>query len=424
MKELTTKATETKTQAAMGDRPSQRRQKWLPTESEIESLFVSEFRDNDPRCAILVRQIIETHRAKNNAERKKIVDAIKAGNEWQRIAATWEKFCRRALARSTFSQGDANRNNPGQEATPEPVSTKSACGEQRDPAGDGTTANFVLDGEEVALADIDLDCAIRVREKINQEVVERYCELMKAGANLPPIKVFRVDSVLKVADGQHRCRAAEKAGFDRIRAIVVEGTQQDALRAALGANAQHGLPRSNKDKRRVAMLGIENFGHLSDREIASICQVSNTFIGEIRAELSTADSSERRTGKDGKARRLPNRKKASEEGSDKPKNEDSSPSSSPSSSENEDEESTGSTVPQNRDPEPSKREAQDDANSNDAASEIPEESAKSPVDALWQWLISALEAKVASLSRGQREELAVRLVAYADDYLYSKARTN
>jgi hypothetical protein len=80
----------------------------LPSEDEIRGLFVSVYREDDPRCAILVRQIIECHRAKiSSPERLKIIGAIKAGKEWRRIAPTWEKFARRALARSVLAKSHA-----------------------------------------------------------------------------------------------------------------------------------------------------------------------------------------------------------------------------------------------------------------------------------------------------------------------------
>ena len=58
-------------------------------------------------------------------------------------------------------------------------------------------------------------------------------------------------------------------------------------------------------KRHAAALALREFAHLSDRMIAGMCGVSQTFMGSVRRELSTVDSCGARTGRDGKARRLP-----------------------------------------------------------------------------------------------------------------------
>jgi hypothetical protein len=425
MTELTTETTAPKIEASPAHSSSGRGRISLPSEDEIRGLFITEYHERDPRCAILVRQIFECHRAKNNSsERKKIVDAIKVAKEWRRIAPTWEKFVHRALSRRAFGGSFATRNAPECAAEPVPVKTDGVRESVVRPEGDAASKSD--ESTEVALGDIDLDCAIRVREKFNQEIVDKYAELIIEGVTLPPIKVFRVNGVLKVTDGQHRCRAAKKAGRETIKAIIVEGSEQEALMDALGANAQHGLPRSNKDKRRVAILGIENFGHLSDREIAKICAVSNTFIGVIKAELSAVDSSRPRMGKDGKMRRHPKRKTNSEERPEEADVPDSSRPASASDREDGEEASTSdATVPQmTPDTESSKRETEDAEDASDAAAEIPGQSEESPVDIICHWLIPKLETKVASLTVEQREELAVRLVAYADDHLCPKPQPN
>ncbi|MDX2032633.1 MAG: hypothetical protein SF339_18300 [Blastocatellia bacterium] len=52
----------------------------------------------------------------------------------------------------------------------------------------------------------------------------------------------------------------------------------------------------NEDKRRAVMtlLDDEEWRKWSDRKIAEICGLSNTFVGNMRSSLSTVDSDERR----------------------------------------------------------------------------------------------------------------------------------
>jgi hypothetical protein len=72
---------------------------------------------------------------------------------------------------------------------------------------------------------------------------------------------------------------------------------------SVGANASHGLRRTNGDKRRAVLVLLKDseWAQRSDRWIAEKCGVSNTFVAGLReAQLSTVDSSQVRLGKDGK----------------------------------------------------------------------------------------------------------------------------
>jgi hypothetical protein len=52
--------------------------------------------------------------------------------------------------------------------------------------------------------------------------------------------------------------------------------QRDALLYSISSNAEHGLPRSNADKRKAVrlLLADAEWGKWSDRESARRCQVS------------------------------------------------------------------------------------------------------------------------------------------------------
>ena len=112
-----------------------------------------------------------------------------------------------------------------------------------------------------------------------------------------------------LADGFHRYRAHERAACAFIAADVKQGTRRDAILYSWGANARHGLPRTNADKRRnvSAALADAEWSKRSDRWIAEKCGVSNNFVGVMRAEVSSDDTSDSpaapqptRTGADGK----------------------------------------------------------------------------------------------------------------------------
>ena len=75
-----------------------------------------------------------------------------------------------------------------------------------------------------------------------------------------------------------------------------QGTQRDAILWSVGANASHGMRRTNQDKRRAVMRLLEDaeWKCWSDREIAERCAVTHPFVAELRRGSSlVTDTSER-----------------------------------------------------------------------------------------------------------------------------------
>ena len=99
---------------------------------------------------------------------------------------------------------------------------------------------------------------IQTRSATDAETVEEYAETAQRGVKFPPVSVVRdKHGTLWLWDGIHRMEAARRIGKTRIRAEVTDGTYLDALRLALGANATHGLRRSNADKRHALEMAWE-----------------------------------------------------------------------------------------------------------------------------------------------------------------------
>ena len=90
------------------------------------------------------------------------------------------------------------------------------------------------------------------------------------GADFRAHSVFYDGQAYWLADGFHRVRAAQEAGLAGINADVRQGTRRDAVLFSAGANAVHGLRRSNADKRRAVetLLNDEEWRAWSDNEIA------------------------------------------------------------------------------------------------------------------------------------------------------------
>lgn len=154
----------------------------------------------------------------------------------------------------------------------------------------------------------------QTRSEINHFVVNEYAELMQAGVKFPPVEVVFDGENYWLVDGFHRHHAAAQAEVETLEAIVRDGTHRDAILAAAKANATHGLRRTNADKKRAALvlLNDSEWKQWSDNAIAEACCVSQPFVSKIRAELITVISSEpqRRLCRNGKKQKVESKRKA------------------------------------------------------------------------------------------------------------------
>lgn len=155
---------------------------------------------------------------------------------------------------------------------------------------------------ELKLEQLTVDAGTQPRVAIDDVVVAEYVEDLKSGASFPPVVVFSDGASWWLVDGHHRYHAHRLAGRDKIQVEIHQGTLRDALLFAVGANATHGLRRSNADKRGAVLtmlnnelVATDNEGvPWSDRTVARMCAVSHEFVRKLRAEstgsLSTVDS--------------------------------------------------------------------------------------------------------------------------------------
>ena len=155
-----------------------------------------------------------------------------------------------------------------------------------------TAKDGVLSRHKVADIESDLirlDGGTQCRSELDEPTIEAYAALLVDGAEFPPLVVFWDGEFYWLADGFHRWHAYEKAHIDPVPCEVRKGTNRDALLYAVGANATHGLRRTNKDKRRSALTLLRDpeWSKESDRWIAKACGVSNKFVSLLRDELCT-----------------------------------------------------------------------------------------------------------------------------------------
>lgn len=147
----------------------------------------------------------------------------------------------------------------------------------------------------LALDRIKTDGGTQSRAEVNPAVVEDYAQTIRDGADFPPVTVFHDGKHYWLADGFHRVAAYRAAGALEIAADIRQGDKREAILFSVGANAAHGLRRTNDDKRRAVMVLLNDaeWSKWSDREIARRCGVSHNFVSSLRPSLSSDDSEPR-----------------------------------------------------------------------------------------------------------------------------------
>ena len=141
----------------------------------------------------------------------------------------------------------------------------------------------------IEISKIRIDGGTQTREKLNEATVKEYVEAIKAGAIFPPVKLFFDGLNYWLSDGFHRYFSTKKAGKKQINAEITPGTLRDAVLHSLGANASHGLPRSNKDKQRAVetLLNDPEWSKWSSRAIAEKCVVSHSYVSTLRDKMKS-----------------------------------------------------------------------------------------------------------------------------------------
>lgn len=133
---------------------------------------------------------------------------------------------------------------------------------------------------------IRIDGGTQSRAALNDEAVADYAAIIRDGADFPPVVVFHDGKHYWLADGFHRWHAYRTAGATEIGADVREGTKRDAVLFSVGANIDHGLRRTNADKRSavLVLLNDEEWSKKPETWIAETAGVSRTLVRAILSE--------------------------------------------------------------------------------------------------------------------------------------------
>lgn len=140
---------------------------------------------------------------------------------------------------------------------------------------------------ELDLSLIRLDGGTQLRAETDATVVEKYADAMRKGDLFPDIRVYDDGLHKWLAGGFHRFQARQAAQFSTIGADLREGTLRDAILFAVGENEEHGLPRTNEDKRRAVTKLLEDkiWRAKPDTWLAEQAKVTSRMVGLLRAAL-------------------------------------------------------------------------------------------------------------------------------------------
>lgn len=176
-----------------------------------------------------------------------------------------------------------------------------------------STPDGFLSGKTVPSFDLNKivrDERAQPRVKLNEEVVKAYEAMMREEGGwgpFPEVIVFGPtdEGIYYLADGFHRLEAATRAKVELVRASIKPGGLRQAILHSVGANATHGLRRTNADKRKAVetLLLDPEWARMSDTWIAKQAAVSQPTVSKVRQELVSTHKvleSTERVGQDGR----------------------------------------------------------------------------------------------------------------------------
>ena len=153
-----------------------------------------------------------------------------------------------------------------------------------------------MENRKVSVAEVVADPDLQARAAVSQEAVDEYAEAVRGGAEFPPLRVCVVAGQMLLVDGYHRHAAYLTTGLQWCRVeIMPGGTRKDAAWLALGANTDHGIRRTNADKRRAIRLALLHHPDKSHLAIAKHVRVSDKTVSSVWVEMEAERRSEIRT---------------------------------------------------------------------------------------------------------------------------------
>lgn len=159
----------------------------------------------------------------------------------------------------------------------------------------------------VVVSDITANKRFQMRTAgLNREAVESYAEALANGAEFPPVVIFDTGAHRLLVDGFHRLAATELANIANINAMVLKGTEEQALTYARRySNRTNGQRLTREDIRQIcyAIISDPENHQKPNSVIAEMANVTSHTIAKYRVELNlvpetitTATGVERKAG--------------------------------------------------------------------------------------------------------------------------------
>jgi hypothetical protein len=150
----------------------------------------------------------------------------------------------------------------------------------------------------IAINELDLTAGTQLRAGLDKSAIADYAEgYREFGAlHLGAIKIYHVPGLVQpyvLVDGFHRVSAAREAWPEGVELPCIcagSGSLREAILQSAGVNAEHGVRRTDADKRRAVLqiLSDAEWVNWSDNKIAKTCNVGNRLVGVLRRELTAA----------------------------------------------------------------------------------------------------------------------------------------
>lgn len=183
------------------------------------------------------------------------------------------------------TQGENHQSHDVSNVMAEPIA-------QTESGEDHRLVDVLAGGWRVVTIPITKIECVQMREEINQATVEDYTKEMGRGVVFTKPRGFydKARDIVILGDGGHRFLGRRGAGHSEMECEVRDGTHRDAWLYAIGANSDHGLPRTAQDKRKAvtALLYDDEFIKLPAESISKAAKVSSTLVDTVISELTAA----------------------------------------------------------------------------------------------------------------------------------------
>lgn len=146
--------------------------------------------------------------------------------------------------------------------------------------------NAHFNSERVPITDIVIHPAWQVRKGLKKSMIDRYANTYKAGGDMEPIQLAKVNGVLVLIDGAHRLTALQLLGRDQAEAVVTPMKETEAQWAAAAANLSNGQPLSKRELRTVFSQYIATKQHHKGRQkVKSLREVAQDIPGTTHCTI-------------------------------------------------------------------------------------------------------------------------------------------